>query len=350
VAGRRSRFLREIVRRVWKFVALFAGVYISAAVLFYLLQPNETLGSSFYWAITTLSTVGYGDIVPTTSYARAMTTVLLFGQIFLGGYLISVITSTVISESQKEALGTLGTDLRGHIVVLGYSAVGRSAVRELLIQEQPIAVVTETAEEVANVKALRAANSLYVTYGPAAEIDILRRANVPLAHAVIVCTTDDATNMIAALNARQLAPAARIVVSVSRPELRDTLRAAGVTYVASPSDMGGRLCASAAFETDVAAAMEDISAADVQSDMQEYLLTSRTPISAQTMEEAEHLARQASGALVIGFARPQPGGDYVTTLNPPGSTRLAPGDAVIVLGQIPNLRKFRQWFGTDQGR
>lgn len=348
--GRRRRYLREIVRRIWRFIALFAGLYVTAALLFFLLQPGETLGTSFYWAITTLSTVGYGDVVPTTTSARTMTTVLLFSQIFVGGYLTSVITSVVISESQKEALGTLGTDLRGHIVVLGYSAVGRAAVRELLIQDQPVAVITESVEEVANVKALANPDSLFVTYGPAADLDILRRANVPLAHAVIVCTTDDATNMIAALNVRALAPTARIVVSVARPELRDTLRAAGVTYVASPSDMGGRLCASAAFEPDVAAAMEDISAADVQSDMQEYLLTSRSPISTQTVEEAEVLAREASGVLLIGYARPQPGGEYHTTLNPPRSVRLAPGDAIIVLGQISNLKKFRAWFGTDQGR
>lgn len=349
--GRRRRFAAELLRRIWRFVALFGAVYVLAAVLFYFLEAGKySVLTSFYWAIVTLSTVGYGDVVPTGDNARLMTTVLLFGQIFLGGYLTSVIASTVIEESQKEALGTLGTDLQGHIVVLGYSTVGRAAVRELLEQEQKLAVVTETAEQVANVRSLKGGSDLFVTYGPAAEIDILKRANVPRAHAVIVCTPDDATNMIATLNVRSLAPGARVVVSVGRPELRETLRSAGVTYVASPSDMGGRLCASAAFEPDVAAALEDISAADVQSDMQEYLMTTSTPISNQTFEEAEQLVRDHGGAILIGYAKPLPDGEYEMILNPPGTDRLAPGGAIILLGKIGNLQKFRHWYGSDQGR
>ncbi|MCI4355183.1 MAG: potassium channel family protein, partial [Thermoplasmata archaeon] len=304
--GRRRRFFAEVLRRIWKFVALFLSVYLLAAVLFYLLQPGVSLSTSLYWAIVTLATVGYGDVVPTNGWARSMTAFLLFGQIFLGGYLVSVITSTFIDESQKEALGTLGTDLEDHIVVLGFGGVGRAAVRELLGQDLRVAVVAEAPEQVANIRTLGPASRLFATYGAAADLDILRRVNVPKAHSVIVCTTDDATNMIASLNIRALAPRARIVVSVQRPELRDTLRAAGVTYVASPSEMGGRLCASAAFEPDVALALEDITSADVQSDMQEYLLRPGCPIATGSFEEIERAVRQASGALLLGYARRRP--------------------------------------------
>ena len=348
MAGRR-RFLAEVLRRVWKFIAVFLSFYFAAAVAFHFLQ-GAPLATSLYWAIVTLSTTGYGDVVPVSEGARSMTAVLLFGQIFLGGYLVSVITSTVIDESQKEALGTLGTDLSDHIVVLGHTPVGRAAVRELLVQEQRVAVVTDRPEEVANVRALGPASRLFVTYGPAAEIDILKRVNVGAAHGVIVCTADDATNMIAALNVRAIAPKARVVVSVSRPELRDTLKTAGVTFVASPSDMGGRLCASAAFEPEVALALEDITAADVQSDMQEYLVGPKGPLTGLTFDEAERAVRAASGAILIGIARPRPDGEYTTTVNPAPTERLTPGTAVLVLGQIANLRRFRSWFGSPQGR
>jgi voltage-gated potassium channel len=352
VPGRRARFIREILSRIWKFLLLFVGVWIVAAVLFFFLDgpPGVSLFNSFYWSIVTISTLGYGDIVPETVAAKVLTIATLFVQIFLLGYLISVITTTVNEQSQRRALGTLGTDMKNHIVVLGYSDVGKAAVRELLIQDQKIAVVTDAAEQVANVRSLGPEDRLFVTYGGSADKDILERVNIAGAHSVVVCTPDDAANMIAALNVRAIAPHVRIVVSVGRPELRETLRSAGVTYVASPADMGGRLCAEAAFEPEVAIAMEEITAADVKADMQEYLLQETTPISRQTVGEAEGLVRASTGCLLVGYARRRADGEYETTVNPAADVPLQPGDAILVLGSIVNTTRFRHWFGVDQGR
>ena len=350
VAGRRRRLFADLFRRIWRFLVLFVGVYFGSALFFYLLEPSHNALNSLYWAGATVSTVGYGDVTPTQNVTKILTTLLLVGQVFLGGYLVSVITSAVVEERQQEGLGMLGTDLKDHIVVLGYTGVGRSAVRELLVEEQRVAVVTERAEDVANVRSLGPPGRVFATYGPIAETDILKRVNVGAAHSVIVCSSDDATNMIAALNVKTLAPSARIVVSVTRAELREPLQTAGVTYISSPADMGGRLCAAAAFEPEVAIALEDITAADVHSDLQEYILTNRCPIRATTFAEAERQVREASGTILIGYAHRGNDGEYRTEVNPPPATPLAVGDALIILGRIESLKKFRSWFGAPPGR
>jgi voltage-gated potassium channel len=351
MAGVRRRYLRDLLRQVAPFLVLFAAVYVTVSVLFYLLEaPNYTLFVSFYWAITTLSTVGYGDILPGTTDARLVAMGAMFIQIFLLGYLISVITTAVTTEQQKRSLGILGTDMKDHVVVLGFGGVGRAAVRELLAQDQVVAVVAERADDVPNIRALAPATRLYATYGPPGEREVLVRANVPDAHSVIVCTDDDAANMIAALNVRALAPKVRVVVSISRPELRDTLRAAGVTFVASPADMGGRLCAAAAFEPDVADAIDDLTQGDIRADVQEYRITERTPISRQTFGEAERIVREASGCILIGYARPNGAGEYLAQVNPETSVALVPGDALLLIGTLANVHRFRKWYGIDQGR
>lgn len=350
MAGVRRRYLLDLLRQILPFLVIFAGVYVAVSVLFYLLEPGTTFLTSFYWAITTLSTVGYGDVLPTTTPTRLVAMSAMFIQIFLLGYLISVITTAVTSEQEKRASGILGTDMKHHVVVLGYGGVGRAAVRELLAQEQMVAVVAERAEDVPIIRALAEESRLYVTYGPPAERDILQRANVPSAHAVIVCTDDDAANMIAALNVRALAPRVRVIVSISRAELRDTLRAAGVTFVASPADMGGRLCASAAFEPDVADALDDLTQGEIRADVQEYRVTETTPISRQTFGEAEKIVRAESGCLLIGYARPDGAGEYLAHVNPESADRLGPGDALLLIGTLANVRRFRKWYGIDQGR
>lgn len=347
----RGKFYRELLRRLWKFLALFAAVYLGAAIGFYLLEGAQfSTFNSFYWAIVTLSTAGYGDIVPNNLPAKVLTMGVLFTQIFLLGYLISVIGTTVNDEAQKRALGTLGTDMRDHTVVLGSNALTQAAIRTLLAADQKVAAVVERADEVANLKAQAAEDRLFVTYGAPGDREILTRVNIAEAHSVIVGTPDDAENLVAVLNIRTLAPKVRIVVSVNRPELRETMRTAGVTYVASPRDMGGRLCASAAFEPDVANVFEDLTTATYDSDVQEYLVHAGARLTTQSLEEAERLVRQHSGALVLGYARPSTGGDFRTVLNPPGTDRLQVGDAIIVMGTLANLEKFHHWWGRDQGR
>jgi voltage-gated potassium channel len=353
VRSARVAYATLLIRRLWKFIAGYVGLYLFATFGFFLIEENSdphALLNSFYWAMVTISTVGYGDILPTTPDAKIFTILIIATEVFLSAYLVSVVLGVVSEEAQHRALGTLGTNFSGHIVVLGYGGVGKAAVRELLVQGEKVAVVTENVDEVSNIRSLAHEKQIFVTVGPPADQEILKRVNVDSAHSVIVCSTDDTVNLVAALNVRAIAPEIRIVVSVSRPELKGTLKTAGVTYVASPQDMGGRLCADAAFRPDIANAVEDLTESSTVADMTEYLLTERTPISSQTLLETEALVRQQTDCLVIGYARPEPGGEFRTVLNPPGTFRFRPGDAILLIGSLDNLHRFHKWFGTHQGR
>jgi voltage-gated potassium channel len=339
--------------RLWKFIAGYAAVYLVAAFGFFLLEygyGHPGLLNAFYWAMVTIATVGYGDVVPTNNDAKVFTIGIIAAEVFLSAYLVSVVLGVVQEEGRQREMGILGTNFTNHIIVLGFGPVGAAAVRELLIQEETVAVVTESPDQVSFVRTLAPEKQLFVTYGPPADQEILRRVNLPAAHSVIVCTTDDTANLVAALNARSLSPRIRIVVSVTRSELKQTLKTAGVTYVASPGEMAGRLCADAAFRPEIANAVDDLTAADVRSDMTEYILTESTPISRQTLLEAEALVRRETDCLVVGYARPDPSGEYVTQLNPPTSFRFQPGDAIIVLGELQNLHRLHTWMGITQGR
>jgi len=347
----RLAYAGRLFRRLWKFLAGYAAVFLIAAVGFYFLEGGAPgILNSFYWAMVTLSTIGYGDVVPNNSIAKLFTIGIAATEVFLGAYLVSIIITGVQEESQHRALGTLGTNFSGHVVVLGYGSVGRAAVRELLAQEEKVAVVTEDADEVTNLRTLADDKHIFATYGAAADVEILKRVNVAGALSVIVCTEDDTTNLVAVLNVRELLPEGRIVVSVNRPELRHTLRSAGVTYVASPGDMGGRICADAAFRPEVANTIEDLTTTAFGVDLEEFLLSEKTPVSNQPLLEAERLVRAASDCLVVGYARPNGKGEFRTVLNPPASFRFQSGDAILVIGTLENLAKLHRWLGVNQGR
>lgn len=277
-------------------------------------------------------------------------------QIGFLGYLLSVILGAVTETRLKILLGNMGTEMKNHVVVAGYTAVGKAAVRELIASKQSVAVICENQDEVPLVRELGPEDQVFGCYGSINSEESFKRANAGQCEAVIFTSEDDTGNLIGALNVRALYPKVRVVVSVRRAELRRTLKAAGVTYVATPADMGGRLCASAAFRPDVATAVEDLTTATYGADIQEYKVLPTSPIAGLTLSQAEGKIRGATDCLIVGIVEPKPPTEpngvveYTSKINPPASVRFDPGTLVLIVGSLGNLGRFEKWYGTPQGR
>jgi polar amino acid transport system substrate-binding protein len=115
--GSRNTTLTSILRpRVWRLVALFAGllvVMLFAGTLIWLLERrnnpeqfseslSEGIGAGFWWSAVTLATVGYGDKVPKSLAGRALAVVWMF----TGIVMISLFTASVTALLTTEQLDT----------------------------------------------------------------------------------------------------------------------------------------------------------------------------------------------------------------------------------------------------
>jgi voltage-gated potassium channel len=94
-------------RRVLPYLAA-ATVALAVTVGFVVraIAPNDfhSVGEGIWWAIVTLATVGYGDVVPTTPWGRVLgSIVIVFGVTFLA-YLTATVTSLFVSSQQQEAV------------------------------------------------------------------------------------------------------------------------------------------------------------------------------------------------------------------------------------------------------
>ncbi len=100
LAARRPRIQTWIERlTIWRAVRTIALVVIvlvlAGALLVRLLEPKtfDDFGLAAWWAVTTVSTVGYGDVVPVTPQGRVVGTVLMVA----GVSMIPLVTSIVVS-------------------------------------------------------------------------------------------------------------------------------------------------------------------------------------------------------------------------------------------------------------
>jgi voltage-gated potassium channel len=218
-----------------------------------------SLGDAFYYATVSLSTTGYGDIVPVTPEARLLTTVVITPLRLL--FLIVLVGTTVelLTERSRQAvrIERWRSRVRNHTVVVGYGTKGRAAVETLLGDgaEPSDIVVVDT--DRAQLDAASALGLVTVT-GNATRSSVLRVAGLLQASAIIVATNRDDTAVLVTLTARELAPDVRIVASVRESENVHLLRQSGANSVIVSAETAGRLLGMATTTPNVVDVVEDL--------------------------------------------------------------------------------------------
>ncbi|MGY1707415.1 potassium channel family protein [Geodermatophilus sp. SYSU D00697] len=255
--------IRQVARRL----AIAALVLLLTVVLVYAdrrsyrdaIDGGVSLLDAFYYATVTLSTTGYGDITPVTEGARLFNALVITPLRVL--FLIVLIGTTLeaLTARSREELRVrrFTSRVRRHVVVCGYGTKGRNAVRALRqTGTPPDQVVVVDADP----RAIEEANAAGYTgvVGDAGRGDVLARASVRRARAVVVAVDRDDAAVLITLTARRLNPEGRISTSVREEANASLLRQSGADTVLTTSATSGRLLGLAPDNPRVVAAMEDL--------------------------------------------------------------------------------------------
>jgi voltage-gated potassium channel Kch len=122
---RQKRFWERLnVRRaVWTVVSVYLALMFAAAWAERLVEPETftSYGRSLWWAVVTIATVGYGDIVPQTAGGRSIAALFIIMTIGLVPVLTSLIASVLIlkrTHAQSEEDAARDQALQDEVVAL----------------------------------------------------------------------------------------------------------------------------------------------------------------------------------------------------------------------------------------
>ena len=98
------------------------AIYISDR--YYQTHGSEGIFDAIYWAVVTITTVGYGDIVPSSKVGKIFALMIIIS----GPALLSLITATIASifveRKIREGKGLEAVKDRGHIIICGWNENG----------------------------------------------------------------------------------------------------------------------------------------------------------------------------------------------------------------------------------
>lgn len=105
--------------RIWAFAVVLFVVIISISTLGIMHFEGFSSFDSFWLSLVTMTTVGYGDISPKTTWGRVFTSlVTMLGGIGAMAYLVSLIATAVIERELRTATGDVELSVQDHILII----------------------------------------------------------------------------------------------------------------------------------------------------------------------------------------------------------------------------------------
>jgi voltage-gated potassium channel len=216
-----------------------------------------------YFAMITVTTVGYGDIVPVSDSARlidafAVTPIRLFVWFIFLGTAYEFVFQKIVEDSR---MSKLQKNLHDHVVLCGFGHSGMIAAEESVAKGTPpekIVAIDNRRERVE-----MAAKLGYIgLLGDAAREEFLNKAALQAARSIIVSPGRDDTSILIILTARNLAPKTKILATISHEENIKLARIGGANIVVSPARMGGYLLANGSDAEHAADFLSDLMSAE----------------------------------------------------------------------------------------
>ena len=306
-----SRSTRYNIKRLARFIAILAAMIIIYSVLFHYIMEFEGQDYSwvtgFYWTLTVMSTLGFGDITFTSDLGRAFSMlVLLSGMVSL----LILLPFTFIqffyapwleAQSKARAPRELPEDTRGHVIITHYNPISKALMKKLEQYNYKYVLLVNDLP-----KALEYYDEGYkVVFGDLDDPETYQKIRVTQA-AMVVALGTDMVNSNISNTVREMDENVTIVATANSADSIDLLKMAGCDQVIRMGDMMGRALSRRTIGQDsrvhVVGRFDNLVIAEA--------MAYETPLVGNTLKESE--LRERTGINLVGiwergkFLKPHP--------------------------------------------
>lgn len=326
-------------------VAFVSILMVGTGGYFLLGRGAWSLFDCLYMTVVTLTTVGYGEVLPLAAVpgARLFTVFLIIIGMGLVLYLMSTFTAFLVDGSlgsifQRRKMLKQLDQMKGHYIICGVGKTGIHVVEEL-VETGYHCVALDQREERIEAIAERYGPGVPAIVGDATHDGDLITAGVERATGLVASLGAEVENVYCTLSARQLNPTIRIIVRSDNPQAEQKFIHAGADSVVYTSLIGGRRIASEMVRPEVVSFL-DLMIRDKERTMriEEVTIPPGSPVKGKSLTEAN--LRRFGDILVIAIRATE---SEIYTYNPGPSRILEENDVLILLGEMSCVREVKHF-------
>ena len=245
-----------------------------------------------------------------------------------GGFLKNIIQKRMENKIKN---------FNNHIILVGYGRNGKQALKKLINYDKQVVII----ENVEPHEKLLETNNVVFCHDDATDDEVLKRAGIEKADALISTLGEDTDNLFVVLSARQLSEKINIISRASNDVIAKKLKLAGANKIIFPHKIGGDYMASLLVTPDLVDFMQRLSLEDRnrRTNLEEISFDD-CPVLYHNKTISHLDLRRKTGCTIIGFITPE--GEYI--INPDANTKIIKGSNLIVLGQPSQIKRLNALF------
>lgn len=316
-----------------------------AILLSFLLMITGTAGymiiegwnalDALFMTITTISTVGYGEVHPLSTLGRIYSIVLIVMGVFFFLYVGGAVIKFMIEGRMRILLGRRRLDqkiarLKNHYIVCGYGRIGKVVCDKLKRENYSMVIIDKDPElfDTFETKKL-----MYIC-GDAGDEAVLLKSGLLHAKALVAALATDTDNVFLVLTARQLAPRLSIIARAGNDAAKVKLKAAGANTVEAPYETGAATMAQRIIRPTVTNFLDLAFTRHHENiQMEEIPIAAASCLNGLMLKDSG--IRQQYNLIIIAIKK----ADDQMLFNPSFEAKLNTGDTVVAVGEPSSLKK-----------
>ncbi len=306
------------------------AIVLTYALLFLKLEnhfniKNTDFITALYWVISTMTTLGYGDIYPITMLGKLFSMIVVVtGLLILFAILLPLMVTPIIERWIKNPRTRIPEWINGHVIICGYNPIVDALIVELSLRDIQFIVIDRSMEKIIELQR----HGHYALHGDTSNEELLRQARIRSA-SYLVANEGDENNAAIVLTASQIANC-KIIAMVEGHDMAQYLEFAGADIVISPKQILGMnigLMAVSSIKFDIS------SAVDLGGDIKicKMPVYPDNPLVGKKIKEIR--IRETTGAKVVAIFK---NGEFI--VNPLPSVVIDEATVLVVMGTSDQIK------------